>query len=325
MTFLKKRLIILQGNGNKPDFHYMFGRRNMQKDYTMFSHLDFIKKTCKFSASFETHAIQNHKHTFWEFVFFERGSVRHILNENIVNDIEPGTIVLIKPNDSHALKTIKSKTHYHVDLYANNTEFTSLCELIDKNAYAKFLNAQSLMMIKPDERTLEYIKDKISLIQYYQKINDEQRALSVYVPLLAEMISLFWNYFVNTRNEADENFYNFLAKINSTEFVCAPLEKIIQLSGYSHSHLCKVFKKKTGKSLKNYHTQLKIEYAISLLLDSQLSILDISNILEYSSLSHFIKIFKSYTSLSPAQYRKQLIFNRDYELPNPKKTITRKG
>ena len=150
------------------------------------------------------------------------------------------------------------------------------------------------------------------MIQYYQKINDEAHALSVYIPLLAEMISLFWNYCVNARNDADENFYNFLAKINTPEYVCAPLEKIIQLSGYSHSHLCKIFKQKTGQSLKDYHTQLKVEYAVSLLLNAQLSILDISTALGYSSLSHFIKIFKAHTSLTPVQYRKKLIFNRDY-------------
>ena len=287
----------------------------MQQPYNIFSHLDFIKKTCKFSASYETHSLQMHKHSFWEFVFFERGSVRHTLNKGIVNDITEGTIILLKPNDSHAMKTIKAKTHYHVDLYANNAEFLTLCELINKNAYTKFLNAQTLMAIKPDESTLQYIKDRLSLIQYYQKINDEQRALSVYIPLLSEMISLFWNYCVNVRNDADENFYNFLAKINTAEFVCAPLEKIIELSGYSHSHLCKLFKQKTGQSLKNYHTQLKVEYATSLLLDSHLSILDIANTLGYSSLSHFIKIFKAYTSLTPVQYRKKLIYNRDYEQP----------
>ena len=285
----------------------------MQQPYNIFSHSNFIKKTCKFSASYEAHSIQMHKHSFWEFVFFERGNVRHYLNEDIVNDIDEGTIILLKPNDSHAIKTRKAKTHFHVDLYANNAEFLALCELIDKNAYTKFLNTQTLMAIKPNESVLPYIKERLSLLQYYQKINDEAHALSVYIPLLAEMISLFWNYCVNARNDADENFYNFLAKINTPEFVCAPLENIIQLSGYSHSHLCKIFKQKTGQSLKNYHTQLKVDYAISLLLNSQLSILDISSALGYSSLSHFIKIFKAYTSLTPMQYRKKLIFNRDYE------------
>ena len=284
----------------------------MQQPYNIFSRSNFIKKTCKFSASYEAHSIQMHKHSFWEFVFFERGNVRHYLNEGIVNDIDEGTIILLKPNDSHEIKTRKAKTHFHVDLYANNAEFLALCELIDKNAYTKFLNAQALMTIKPDENALSYIKERLSLIQYYQKINDEAHALSVYIPLLAEMISLFWNYCVNARNDADENFYNFLAKINTPEYVCAPLEKIIQLSGYSHSHLCKIFKQKTGQSLKDYHTQLKVEYAVSLLLNAQLSILDISTALGYSSLSHFIKIFKAHTSLTPVQYRKKLIFNRDY-------------
>lgn len=313
MTFIKKSFIIYEER-----ITVLFLRKigeNMQKEYTMFSHLDFIKKTCKFSASYET-STQKHKHSFWEFVLFERNSVQHVLNDSIVNDVEPGTIILIKPNDSHAIKATKTKTHHHVDLYANNNEFMKLCELIDKNAYSKFLNVQSLMTVKPSEKTLEYIKEKLRLIQSYQIADDDSRVLPIYIPLLSELISLFWNYCVNMRSESEEHFYNFLAKINSKEMICAPLEEIVVLSGYSHSHLCKVFKQKMGKSLKNYHAQLKIEYATSLLFDPSLSILDIANILGYSSYSHFIKIFKSYTSFTPAQYRKQLIFNKEYQLLN---------
>lgn len=113
-----------------------------------------------------------------------------------------------------------------------------------------------------------------------------------------------------------QEFYAFLAKINTPKYICAPLEGIVKLSGYSHSHLCKIFKQNTGKTLKDYHNQLKMEYATSLLLNNNLSLLDISNILGYSSLSHFIKIFKTHTAYTPKQYRKLFVLNKDF-LPPP--------
>ena len=66
-----------------------------------------------------------------------------------------------------------------------------------------------------------------------------------------------------------------------------------------------MFKSHTGKTLKNYHNELKINYAMELLKNKKMSILKISTTLGYNSLSHFIKLFKSYTSLTPNEYRKQ--------------------
>ena len=51
----------------------------------------------------------------------------------------------------------------------------------------------------------------------------------------------------------------------------------------------------------NYHydkysiTKLKIDYAKTLLIKTNYSLLDISNMLGYSSYSHFITLFKKYT------------------------------
>lgn len=60
----------------------------------------------------------------------------------------------------------------------------------------------------------------------------------------------------------------------------------------------------------NYHydkysiTKLKIDYAKTLLIKTNYSLLDISNMLGYSSYSHFITLFKKYTKYTPHDYRK---------------------
>ncbi len=72
----------------------------------------------------------------------------------------------------------------------------------------------------------------------------------------------------------------------------------------SRSYLCTSFKKKTGIPLNEYIHRLKIDRAKELLKDPTKSITLIGEYLGYSSASHFNRVFKKITSMSPLTYRK---------------------
>ncbi len=73
----------------------------------------------------------------------------------------------------------------------------------------------------------------------------------------------------------------------------------------SPAYLSRLFKQETGTTFSEYVNKLKIEEASSLLLFTEYSDLEISNILGFSSQSHFIKIFKKQIGITPKQYKKQ--------------------
>lgn len=73
----------------------------------------------------------------------------------------------------------------------------------------------------------------------------------------------------------------------------------------SPAYLSRLFKQETGVAFSEYVNNLKIEEASSLLLFTEYSDLEISNLLGFSSQSHFIKIFRKQMGLTPKQYKKQ--------------------
>lgn len=74
-------------------------------------------------------------------------------------------------------------------------------------------------------------------------------------------------------------------------------------TGLSENYLSRIFKQNLGVSLSDYIREKKIEKATHLLRYSDKPIVDIANYLSFSSQSHFIQIFESYTGLTPKKYR----------------------
>ncbi len=73
----------------------------------------------------------------------------------------------------------------------------------------------------------------------------------------------------------------------------------------SRTHLSSVFKKNYGEDLNHFIHRVKMEKAAELLRDTDRGISQISDYLGYSSPSHFDRVFRSFHTISPKQYRKK--------------------
>ncbi|GAB3171182.1 helix-turn-helix domain-containing protein [Telluribacter humicola] len=73
------------------------------------------------------------------------------------------------------------------------------------------------------------------------------------------------------------------------------------------TYLSQVIKSKTGKSISTWIADKLVTEARVLLQDQDLSVKEIANRLGFLEAPHFSNYFKKHTSLSPADYRKQLL------------------
>ena len=76
--------------------------------------------------------------------------------------------------------------------------------------------------------------------------------------------------------------------------------------GMNRTYLCKLFADETGMTVGKYVTHIKMEEAKRLMDITRKSIAEIAEYLGYSSQSHFQRVFKQHTGLTPGVYRSAL-------------------
>ncbi len=81
------------------------------------------------------------------------------------------------------------------------------------------------------------------------------------------------------------------------------LEQVADLAGFSKYHFTRLFKQYTDTSFYKYLNQKRIDYAKTLLLDPDLSVIDVALQCGFSSLSAFLRMFKQLNKCTPTEFR----------------------
>lgn len=84
------------------------------------------------------------------------------------------------------------------------------------------------------------------------------------------------------------------------------LSQVARAVNASIFYFCKVFKRATGINFTEYVSRVRIEKAKNLALNPNLRISEIAFAVGFQSLTHFNRVFKKITGMSPTAYRAQL-------------------
>lgn len=243
-----------------------------------------------------------HSHTFFEFSICLKGQYKNIVNGSTL-DIREGTVLLLRPQDSHYFYC--ESEHMHRDIYVYPNTLKTICDSIDPNLFDTLNNEPLSVFFQLSDYNLQLFENRMNL---FNKTQGRQPLLlqTNHVSAVAEILALW-------QQHASEKNYAILApwldallrRLNLDYYLSKSIEEISQSTNYSHGYVCRAFKKFMGVSLKEYVEDMKFSYATSLLLNSENNVATIAETLNYGSTSNFIIAFKRKYGITPLQWRKQ--------------------
>jgi YesN/AraC family two-component response regulator len=97
--------------------------------------------------------------------------------------------------------------------------------------------------------------------------------------------------------------------VNFSDYLSSELQ-------YNFNYLSKLFAEVKGATIEQYIILHKIERIKELLLYDELSLKEIANLLNYSSVAHLSRQFKKMTGLTPMHFKKMRLFKKRIALEN---------
>lgn len=133
-----------------------------------------------------------------------------------------------------------------------------------------------------------------------------QNIINSYFDILFSKLSREINYPITIKNNSN---YDMLSTIRSKIYMRPYEKRTIESTAHevrmSKSYFQHLYKKFFGVSLIEDITQSRMEFATSLLTDTNINIKSISQLCGYNNYAHFERLFKKKFGITPNQYRQK--------------------
>lgn len=253
----------------------------------------------------------NDFHNFCELLYVDKGSIS-VKSDNYSGILTNNQMIIHRPNEKHSLKCTDNvcpnviiigfececgelKPFSTVPLTLQQSHKKMLSEIMKEgmNVYAPPYDIPNTLEMKKRE-SYPYGSDQML------KINLE-----------AFLITLVREYHQSTASSestmlADSKTADIYSYINEHYTEKITLDDICFLFGTNKTSLCHKFKNEYGITVLNYINKLKINDAKIYIREQNLSVTEISELLGFSSIHYFCRLFKKHTGLSPKEYSKTI-------------------
>lgn len=242
-----------------------------------------------------------HTHNFFEFYIQLEGKIHNIYNET-EKILVPGNIVLMGPQGFHTVDAVPNETHLHRDVYVSINKMYQICQLLSPTLYSKISTTSNVPI------TFEINPQKLNLLEKKLELFDTPSASTDYgafhTCIVYELLSLYIEYQILQPARYSKPIQNLLQLLTQPEYFTLSTEDVAKKLHYSRTYLSDEFRKCTGKKLIDYINESRINHALILLMQKDLSVADIATRLGYDSQNSFTRNFRNLLNITPAAWRK---------------------
>lgn len=246
---------------------------------------------------------QVHDHEFYEIFLLVYGSAVHHVN-NAMMELKEGSLVFMRPSDVHYYELNDESSCGIINLAFPASTVNELFSYLGEGFMPeRLLKAKLPPTVNLSSHEKEAAKKRLEGLNTLQR-NDKLRIRTEVRILIMEFLT---KYFPCVRETRSKPLPAWLEQLNiemqKKENFTAGLPAMLELSGKSQEHLCRVFKKHLHQTPSNYINDLRLNYAANLLTNTDESIISISLSSGFENLSHFYHQFKKKFNMPPLKFR----------------------
>ena len=240
---------------------------------------------------------KSHYHDYFELYYLEAGERYHMIQDRLYK-IYPGEFLIFPPYMMHHSYGEKNVEFKRLLLYFRKEEVSSpsLLHILEEGTG----------VYKPDMRTKHLIDRMLEGLLSEQ---EKQGSLSeLYSHTLLNMILLIIVRQIQTpvKEEKKGRMGEVINYIHTHYQEDITLDSLAQRFYVSPYYLCREFKKYTNSTIIQYLNVTRIMNAQRKFMETDRNITEISKATGFSNITHFNRVFKSVTGMTPSGYRKLL-------------------
>lgn len=254
-----------------------------------------------YSALYTEFSTESHVHRdFYEFSLIIVGAFDNVYMGKHHN-LEKNTLIFFKAGERHAIYSMAPNS-LHFSFIIKEELMESLFEQFFPNQSMAQLPTYVERQLPPIEG--EYLAHIAS--QLMDNSIRKERNQWMHRFLFNALSSCMMTPQPAERLTSTEQYVtDLLARLNTYTYLHHKVSEIYRDYPLAQSILISKFKERTGYTIVQYHTMKKLDYAAQLLTSPRLvSVTEVCANLNFSSLSHFSKIFKERFSVTPKEYQR---------------------
>jgi AraC-like DNA-binding protein len=254
---------------------------------------------------------QRHYHSQFEIYYLLKGERNYFINQRSYH-VKKGDLVLINKNILHKTSTIDQENpeHERILIQFDQNFFTSLAEEMKAaELFEIFKKKENVLSLNPEQQ-LWLEEELFKLITENKKTNEPENKLYIKMMIIEILIFIKRISLKSASQNLDypdqkhKNISKIAAYISQNYQKSLTLSELASKYNYSSAYLSRAFKEVTGFNFVEYKNNIRIKEASKLLQQSELSVTEIATEVGFNNITHFGRIFKEFTDLSPLEYRK---------------------
>lgn len=254
-----------------------------------------------------------HYHNNYEISFITEGTGKRIVADSM-EEFQPGDLVFLGSNLPHVWiadkeqRLLSERTLEMVFLQFNsNIFFPQLLGLPEFRNIKKALelSERGIQIVGQTLNEVSEIMLQLPYLNGFDRMNYFFRLMNI-IGESSSNIHLASEEYMRKRfttgNRRIGLLHDYLMNHYREDIDLGNLAELVHMAEGS---LCRFFKQHVGTSIFEYLNKIKVEFACKLLMDPEISILDVCLDSGFNNISHFNKQFRKNTGVTPSDYRKR--------------------